>query len=359
MKSRKVYFDSLKIIAIFFVLYAHTGDLAIHHYRIESGRFSYLFALAFQQLSYICNSLFFFISGALLLNKQENLTILFRKRVLKYFILIIVFGLIQYLYSYYRNPEIGISFSLVSKTLYSSNVTTTYWFLHSYLAFLLMLPFLRIIAGKMTKELSVYLLSLLIIIDGLLPVVELFWKNDRIALSIPLFEMSLIFPMLGYYFEHVFNSEKITLKYLLPWNIAALASWIVYTFYNKKCFELTGSDYNYVAGLSVILLIALYFDIKYVCLSLSGFFDSQFGKIIVKILSVFGKSTLVIYLFNNILCDLFHFLYDALYLKISWIGATFVWLSVVIIVGACLSFIYESIKKWLLVTVSHFSKQQP
>ena len=63
-----------------------------------------------------------------MLDKQESFKELFRKRILKYIIIIIVFGFIQYLNSYFQNREIGLNFNITTKILYSSNIITAYWF---------------------------------------------------------------------------------------------------------------------------------------------------------------------------------------------------------------------------------------
>lgn len=359
MKSRKVYFDVLRLVAIFFVLYAHTGNLGIYHYTVEGGRVSYWFALAFQQLSYICNSLFFFMSGALLLGKKEDLKTIFTKRALKYVLIIIIFGILQFGYNVCENPDIEFTFETVTKCLYSNNINTTYWFLHTYLAFILMLPLLRILASGIDKKICTYLLSLLVFLDGILPIVEVIWENERIALTIPFFEMSILMPLFGYYFEQKFKEKPITPKYLLPWNVAAFVTMILYTWYNNKCYTETGSVYNFAGGLSVILMLTLYFDTKYLCEKLTSFNETPIGRIIVAVLSVFGKGTLVVYLLNNILTDMLEPIYHRLCLKITWFGATFVWLFAAIIVGVMISFVYESVKKYIISFYRFFRKSKP
>ena len=108
-------------------------------------------------------TIFFFISGGLLLEKEESIKDVLLKRVLRYTVLLAVFKLIQLLILIKTNPAYTEIYrtnpvNTVLKVLYSDEVIVQYWFLHSYLAFLLVLPFLRAMVQKLKDEYLIYIL---------------------------------------------------------------------------------------------------------------------------------------------------------------------------------------------------------
>ena len=151
MKNRKIHVDIIRIIAIFFVLYVHTGSHALTHYEIAGSRLSGMLAFFIMCLSLTCNALFFMNTGAVLLPKKESIGRVLL-RFAKMAIVVVLFSLLQYAYNYYRLPAIGFRMDEFFKLVYQTNLITQYWFLYAYLALILILPFLRLLAQKMDKE---------------------------------------------------------------------------------------------------------------------------------------------------------------------------------------------------------------
>ena len=97
--KRKVYFDLLRCIAIFMVLFNHSSKAG---YML----FAEYPAGSVQHFLYLTNSilikcgvpLFFMISGALLLNREEPLVIVL-KRFIKYLCVLIVASAVTYIWS--------------------------------------------------------------------------------------------------------------------------------------------------------------------------------------------------------------------------------------------------------------------
>lgn len=79
------------------------------------------------------------------------------KRILRIVIIIIVFSFIYYIRFYLQHPEYGFNLFFFVKLIYSEPFITPYWFLYSYLTFLLILPFLRRLALASTDEEYLYL----------------------------------------------------------------------------------------------------------------------------------------------------------------------------------------------------------
>lgn len=351
MKKRKTYLDVLRIIAIYFVLYVHTENLAAFHYLVPGDLVSYWTSLAIHQFSFICNNTFFVITGALLLGKSETLKDIFKKRVVKYLVIILIFGFLQYCHTYHHYPEIGFDMKIIFKILYSENVITQYWFLHAYLAFLLILPFMRAIVQNISGKLALYLVGGFLLIDGILPLIELLWENERIALEIPMFVNIIIYPILGYFLDK-FWYEKIVSKKLSLWvNVAGLAAWALNIWYCKKNMDL-GVNFKAADGLTMLMVVMVYVDVRLLCdaISKAGQKAAK-GEIkesaVAKIIALVGRGTIVIYLLNNVLSENTRFIYDALVNKISWLGAVFIWLNAAIILGTLISMAYFGLKKLL------------
>ncbi len=104
--------------------------------------------------------LFMMIAGVNLLSKQESLNELYRKRVLRYIIVIILFGTLHFL-RYVRGGHITFTIDNWINAIYSDPAIEPYWFLYLYLGFLLTLPFFRKMASYMEKKDFVYLFTLI------------------------------------------------------------------------------------------------------------------------------------------------------------------------------------------------------
>ena len=97
MKKRVVYLDALKTLAILFVLYNHTKIYGYDLYTVTDSRLDYWLSIACDVLCKTGVPLFLMASGALLLEKEESLPELFRKRILRYGITFAVFVFFQYI----------------------------------------------------------------------------------------------------------------------------------------------------------------------------------------------------------------------------------------------------------------------
>lgn len=148
--SRRVYIDFLKVIAIYLVLFNHTGVSGFVLFTVRQGTKMY-FPLMFNAiLIKIAVPLFFMASGALLLGKEESYGDLLRKRFLRFLVVLVVASLISYLYTCLRQGSQALSAAYFWTMLYTHNLAGSYWYLYAYLAYILMLPLLRKLAKAMT-----------------------------------------------------------------------------------------------------------------------------------------------------------------------------------------------------------------
>ena len=96
-KEKNIYLEAMRVIAIFFVIFNHTGSNGYTLFSQEpigSGKFwIYLFISVFCKFSV---PLFFAISGALMLEKQYDHKKLF-ERIMRIFIVLFVFSFAYYI----------------------------------------------------------------------------------------------------------------------------------------------------------------------------------------------------------------------------------------------------------------------
>ena len=343
MKSdnqKKLYIEVLRILAILMVLYVHSGTRAAHYYVVESSGISYYVSIILACVTKTCNMLFFMISGALLLHKEESLRTIFVHRVLRMVLIILIFGLLQYYLNYKANPAIGFSMDVYFKIVYSTNIIEQYWFLHAYLAFLLLLPFIRFIARSMKKEHFLYLGGLFLLVEGILPMIERIWDNQRIALDISLFAVEILLPLMGFYLTKVYDFEGLEkrkkVRDLAAVNIMGVAALFLCVRETKILLETTNTLVVY-NGLLFIMAITIFFDIRYI------FTRFKVPDILSKIIVFMGGGVFGVYLMEMELRTDFAFIYDAIQPRTNWLVATVIWLSVCVLVGSTVTGIVKKI----------------
>lgn len=217
-KKRIIYLEKLRVFALLLVLYTHSNQLGVMYFEASQTGIGFWVSLFMLPISQCCVILFFMISGALLLTKQESIKRLFLHRVLPMAIVTTLFVLIQYVQnciSYHRS----FSMEEFGKALYSKGSITEHWFLYAYLSFLLILPFLRaMVKGMEENSLYLYLLALALVFSAVFPMWEAVTDWEATSLSLPLAEHIILYPLLGFYLHHkeAYTEQK---QKLLAFNI--------------------------------------------------------------------------------------------------------------------------------------------
>lgn len=207
---RLIHMDLLRLLAIYLVIFNHTGTGG---YALFASDPSSLTGVLYMTLSVFCKiavPLFFMISGALLLPKEESLKQLFSKRILRMAIVLLLVSAPYYLLFHESD---GLSVSGFVSTMYSEGATTALWYIYSYIALLLMMPFLRSMVKHMKPSDFVYLIVGYIALTGVVPCLEyLVWHGEitmHDSFSPVLFvTQNVFFALVGYYVEHIWDYEK-------------------------------------------------------------------------------------------------------------------------------------------------------
>ena len=170
-KGKKLHIEFLRFFCIWLVMFTHTSTAGFSLYLLRPESFFFPFYIAVPFWVKTAVPIFFMISGALLLKKEEPISVIFKKRIWRFAQIIFIFSLINYLYFYHG---LNLSFfghlSKFFTLMYSSNMATAYYFLYIYIGFLLMLPLWRILVRHMTNQLFLYLIALNLFFVGFIPV---------------------------------------------------------------------------------------------------------------------------------------------------------------------------------------------
>lgn len=208
MNEHKTEFDVIRLIAIFLVIFNHTGTYGFTYFvtyfdwsemtPISSSYWLYMIP------SIICKAavpLFFMISGALLLGKDESLRHILTKRVAKYAVILLSVSVLYYLRSVMSAHD-SFSLSGFIKLFCTGKVSEHLWFLYCYIAFLMFLPLLRRLKELILRENLKYLILLSVFVNGFVPIF-LFLFEAEIPSKLHgfichSFSYIFLFPLTGY-----------------------------------------------------------------------------------------------------------------------------------------------------------------
>lgn len=215
--KHKYYFDFLRIISIYMVMLNHTGTKCFVLFTNAVGKKLYGFYLVNSVVIKIAVPIFFMISGAVLIPKKESATEIIKKRVTRIAAALLVGSLFSYLYS--LGWKIGkFDFIYFIKNIYTNRFATSYWFLYSYMSFLLILPLIKKLAKSMSRN-DFNLLIALNLLKALLVTIDwLFFKGKAAHNSNIYFLTNIqhfIYPLLGYYFDQNRPNKKTLMKMVL------------------------------------------------------------------------------------------------------------------------------------------------
>ena len=150
-KNTIVHIEFLRILAIFLVLFNHTGTNGFFLFADELDSPFFPFYIFLSIADKIAVPIFFMIAGALLLGKEESIRDVYTKRVFRYIVILVVVSFLYWLWQFHYNISVA-ALRVFWKKLYSHHMSTQLWYLYSYIGLLIMLPLLRRLAGVLKKN---------------------------------------------------------------------------------------------------------------------------------------------------------------------------------------------------------------
>ena len=299
-KNKIIYLEILRILAAFFVIFNHTGNDGFFLFSLKSSNHLPFWIYAF--ISVFCKfavPLFFMISGSLYL-KRDNLTIkeIYLKRILKIFIITLVFSTIYYLYlNHLKNVD--ISFLSYLKQLITCGISSHFWYLYMYIIFLMTLPFLKIIVNNMDHKLFNYLIIIMLIFDGIIPIINFLIFKEELTfyrLLTPIWALNIVFiyPIVGYYLDNKIDLSEHKKRIIPLWiiNIILIIITCLMTKYHANITHILSEKTSQIFYNNFVIInaITIFLTIKYLTP------NNKFNSILAKT----GKYTFGIYLFHII-----------------------------------------------------------
>lgn len=207
-----IHIEILRILAMLFVVFNHTTDVGFFLFRScatgSVGFWMHLFNAIFIKAG---APLFFMISGALLIPRQEeSIGQVFRKRILKYGFILLAASLV-YAYLNHAFGIVDYTPQTLWRGIYSSGIMYHLWFLYGYIAFLMLLPVLRRFAPALKDEHYRYLIALHAVFR-LISVVEYLTNGLSYSIKVELVPLlpwnAIVYPLIGYYVEHRLDVKR-------------------------------------------------------------------------------------------------------------------------------------------------------
>ena len=301
MTSLKRYtdLDFLRIFAIFFVIFNHTEDFGYNLYTFTTPGslvfWAYLFISVFCTFSV---SVFFAISGALLLKKDESIEFIWRKRISKILITLVSVSFLYYFIQViYGRVDFNLSEFL--STLYSSRLSTPLWYLYAYIAFLIALPFLRSLVRNLENKHFIYLFSIVLFYESVLPLIESLLFSSAFSFNSNLkpswlFASIFIYPCLGYFVQNKLDLKKCGIYIPILWIINIFSILLrCYVTYSKIISP--DSPFVFNGGFGLINCATIFITFKWIF----SFINPP--EFICKVISSLGSSTFGIYLLHSLL----------------------------------------------------------
>ncbi len=301
-QTKKLHIEIMRIIAILFVIYNHTGDYGFMLFRFYPN--TDIRYWVFLMISVFCPfavPLFFAISGALLIPKEEPIKTIWMKRIVKMGIILLVASFIGYVKNFV--PEQGFSLKHFIKLVYSSpDCWFALWFLYSYIAFLIGLPFLRCMVKNMPDKLFYYLIAITITCDAI-PILEYLLFKQRFTLYgiKPEWLIASIvrYPAVGYFMEHREGAKTMENKLPVLWcvNIASLALCTVTTTVKLEDVGIVPviSSMTFFRNCSLISCISIFLTVKHITKRIT------FSRRAEKLIMSMGKCTIGVYLLHTLI----------------------------------------------------------
>ncbi len=209
VKKRIVYFDVIKILSSFLVIFNHSHWYIMNEGTLVNGIHHLLFCIC-----KIAVPLFIMVSGALILGKKTNYKEIFTRRIFRVIVpLLFIFTLSSLIYH--------ATFSEFIRILFTNDITFPHipywtWYLYLLISLYLMTPFLQ----KMIKNFDNkdYIVFIIIVVFGLsfiyesMSIFKLFlgeniMLNDSITLGI--FPVAIGYYVMGYYLYKLKITRKI------------------------------------------------------------------------------------------------------------------------------------------------------
>lgn len=346
MKAKKYYLEFIRAACMLLVIFNHTGTKGFMLYTVSTNSFMYPIYMFISIACKVAVPLYWMISGALLLPKDESIKTVYKHRVLRMIIVLLFFSFITYLWQYLIGSVDKISFGYFFKNLYSGNFATAYWFIYSYIGMMMILPLLRKLVKSMKKEHFIYLFLLIFATRGILPIIQYIVSNGKFYINsniiVNIFNVNILYFISGYYFDNFIKPEELNKKSLWKWITAGVISILITGLITQYKINVTGimdveSVQEFYNCLICIPTFAIFYAFRYI------FTANKISNYIEKIIEIFGSAAFGIMLIEHILRHYLIIVYNKLFPIIKSLPACLVYVLCVYLVGVIIIYMLKKI----------------
>jgi surface polysaccharide O-acyltransferase-like enzyme len=334
-----VDYELLRLIAIVGVVYNHTQYRGFQLYQVENcSKINYNGSILLDILCKIAVPLFFLISGGLLLHRQEDLKTLFRKRVLRIAVVLVLFSALLYVQWCWWGDVEKPSLHNLLYCLWSSGVSVPYWYLYAFLGLMLLLPFLRPMVQNMSDSAFRYLIALHILLYPVLATLGQLTGAGSLNsnLWLPMVEPNLFYFLLGYYLAHRLDWSRVGKRELaILWLLAAASVAIMYGLMRQAWSQ--GNGMNLHKSWIFFLVVAVYATVHQLCAW------HPMSDRAAKWVTTLGSCTFGAYLLEGMMRHYLDPVYLALEPKIHVLPACLVWVAAVVISGLAITWVLKKL----------------
>lgn len=346
LKREKGYLDVLRVIAIFLVVYNHTGGNAFELFLKQKEFFWYQLSIV---LNIVCKAavpIFFMISGALLLRKKESITFVLKNRVFKFVTILIVFSALQYLFLFFTKQNTSLSIKTFITLIYSSRVIIPYWYLYAYIGVLLLLPILQKLASVLEEKDFKYIIMLHFLIICVVPIINSFlglkMNANPFLGMLGVLTNNCIYLLIGYYLDNYIKVKSIGKKKLIFYFVFSLLFIGLGYVMLKNSISMGEYNKNISSYYTSFIAIMIFITIK----------RMYYNKLSINFIFLFlAKYSFGIYLVESNIRYILKPMIVELNLVFNPMVASFITILLVMLIGASIS----KLCKWLGAKLSLFS----
>lgn len=335
-KNKIVYLEILRIIAILGVFFNHTETAGIHHYLETTNMVNYWFGIYLASVAQYCIPLFFMITGALLLKRDETITQVYRYRVLKIAIVIVLVVILQSIWNF-RGNLTSLNFRIYLQYLYTGGASVPHWFLYTYLSLMMVLPFLQRLAKVIeNKSWFLYIFVSWEVLNSFLRIVEFHTGWGRSQLALPMFGSCIVWCLMGYFIENrsddlFYNKKNIFLLLFISVVLTAESMHVNYLSLEKSHYIAHGDVFASVYAFVMFVIV------RYIC------HQHELPNLLKRIICFAGAGVFGSYLIEAQLREIFYPVYQEMAPRIHSYPAVLLWITVCVLVGILLSNLFKKI----------------
>ena len=320
IKGKIVYFEICRIIAIWGIMYQHTGGRGADAWMYTESGWVHMTSLVVGIVSTIGVPMFLMISGALLLSKKESWENVYRKKIPRIAGALILFSVIRYFYmciAENQNSSMGDFFH----RFYTRGIFLPYWFLYEYLGILLILPFLKKMVQNLTKQ-ELTILFVLILGWNIINDFSQICLGAGFVINLH-FQSSISYFILGYLMENCLMLRRTSRKGL--WAGIGLTALVTGGIYIWVCSH---QEMPSSGSLTMLLTISIYYITRYI-----GKKSIWSSAVLHRLVLWCGSNVFGIYLIEDYLRNGTVVIWEKLAPYISPVPACCIWLLVVFLIG--------------------------